>query len=249
MTCEVINSDCLPWLKSQPDGIATTVITDPPYGNQLCGEWDKPVAIRDILAECGRVATDFVAWFGQFPASWEWYAESNALGWRLCEHVVWVKRNTSPSDRLNRAHESIFIWAVGKRRQFFETKGPYEDVKVPGVLLDAISVEGVARYISALHSVMAGTSDGMCRTKKVGKPWGSGSKFIHKFSSRCPRDANFTNVWSFFPPNCRPKDEHPWHPCRKPVEVMRRLVEMLTPEGGRVLDPFCGSGKIGRAHV
>jgi site-specific DNA-methyltransferase (adenine-specific) len=31
------------------------------------------------------------------------------------------------------------------------------------------------------------------------------------------------------------------HPTQKPLELMKRLVEMLTPENGIVLDPFAGS--------
>jgi len=33
----------------------------------------------------------------------------------------------------------------------------------------------------------------------------------------------------------------------KPVELMRWLVRLVTPVGGRVLDPFCGSGTTGMA--
>ncbi|MFM6251358.1 MAG: DNA-methyltransferase, partial [Dolichospermum sp.] len=46
------------------------------------------------------------------------------------------------------------------------------------------------------------------------------------------------------------------HPNEKPLEIMKRLVEMLTPEGGTVLDPFAGSGttavackELGRNYI
>jgi len=32
------------------------------------------------------------------------------------------------------------------------------------------------------------------------------------------------------------------HPTRKPVKLMRWLVKLVTPKGGLVLDPYCGSG-------
>jgi DNA modification methylase len=32
------------------------------------------------------------------------------------------------------------------------------------------------------------------------------------------------------------------HPTQKPIKVLRPLVEAFCPEGGLVLDPFCGSG-------
>ena len=39
------------------------------------------------------------------------------------------------------------------------------------------------------------------------------------------------------------------HPTVKPVELMKYLVKLVTPEGGRVLDPFNGSGSTGMACV
>lgn len=37
------------------------------------------------------------------------------------------------------------------------------------------------------------------------------------------------------------------HPTVKPIALMRWLVRMVTPPGGTVLDPFCGSGSTGCA--
>lgn len=39
------------------------------------------------------------------------------------------------------------------------------------------------------------------------------------------------------------------HPTVKPVSLMRWLVRLVTPKGGLVLDPFCGSGSTGVACV
>jgi DNA modification methylase len=39
------------------------------------------------------------------------------------------------------------------------------------------------------------------------------------------------------------------HPTVKPVDLMRWLVRLVTPRGGRVLDPFAGSGTTGIACV
>jgi DNA modification methylase len=39
------------------------------------------------------------------------------------------------------------------------------------------------------------------------------------------------------------------HPTVKPLELMRWLVRLVTPLGGLVLDPFCGSGSTGAAAV
>jgi site-specific DNA-methyltransferase (adenine-specific) len=39
------------------------------------------------------------------------------------------------------------------------------------------------------------------------------------------------------------------HPTVKPNALMRYLVRLITPPGGVVLDPFCGSGSTGKAAV
>jgi DNA modification methylase len=39
------------------------------------------------------------------------------------------------------------------------------------------------------------------------------------------------------------------HPTVKPTALMRWLVKLITPPGGTVLDPFCGSGSTGKACV
>jgi site-specific DNA-methyltransferase (adenine-specific) len=39
------------------------------------------------------------------------------------------------------------------------------------------------------------------------------------------------------------------HPTVKPVALMKYLIQLVTPEGGKVLDPFTGSGSTGMAAV
>lgn len=48
-------------------------------------------------------------------------------------------------------------------------------------------------------------------------------------------------------PGGEPKPVHNHHPTVKPIEVMRWLIRLSCPEGGLVLDPFCGSGTTGAA--
>lgn len=39
------------------------------------------------------------------------------------------------------------------------------------------------------------------------------------------------------------------HPTVKPTDLMRYLCRLVTPPGGLILDPFCGSGSTGRAAL
>lgn len=56
------------------------------------------------------------------------------------------------------------------------------------------------------------------------------------------------SVWSIA---TTPKSEKKYghHPTQKPLELLRRLVEICTREGDVVLDPFCGSGTTGVAAI
>jgi DNA modification methylase len=45
----------------------------------------------------------------------------------------------------------------------------------------------------------------------------------------------------------QPRANH--HPTVKPLDLMQWLCRLVTPKGGTVLDPFCGSGSTGRAAV
>jgi site-specific DNA-methyltransferase (adenine-specific) len=47
----------------------------------------------------------------------------------------------------------------------------------------------------------------------------------------------------------RNRPVHNHHPTVKPLDLMQWLCRLVTPKGGTVLDPFCGSGSTGRAAV
>lgn len=59
-------------------------------------------------------------------------------------------------------------------------------------------------------------------------------------------DKQMKNVWRFPAPGKREK-AHGKHPTQKPLILLDRLLVASCPEGGRVLDPFNGSGTTGVA--
>jgi site-specific DNA-methyltransferase (adenine-specific) len=59
-------------------------------------------------------------------------------------------------------------------------------------------------------------------------------------------DKQMKNVWRFPAPGLREK-AHGKHPTQKPLVLLERLLAASCPEGGRVLDPFNGSGTTGVA--
>lgn len=54
---------------------------------------------------------------------------------------------------------------------------------------------------------------------------------------------NFTDVWSFMPESLKTFNKGgKFHLTMKPLLLIMRLIDLLTEQDGRVLDPFSGSG-------
>jgi len=246
------NCDCFDVLRDLPDGSIDAIITDPPYGYSLL-EWDRAPDIASFTREARRVVRPdgFYAFFGQLPSMLEWCNPASVEKFHFCEHISWVKRNGNPMHRLQRMHESICIYAAGGRKQFYQTTGPYEDVKLPGVLVDVMTLEGIDRHIKDLRRKANGLPGNLKTRGKSGNKYGSdGAKFgADCVCDRSPEKANFTNVWSFLSPGQSNRSGQDKHPTAKPVGIMKRLCEMLAPEGASICDPFMGSGSTGVAAL
>lgn len=226
-------------------GPVASVITDPPYGFGLA-EWDKAPDMVDVFAMLARLNPAFVAVFCQMPFMLNVANAATHHRWHYLEHVAWVKRSTTPSARLSRSHESILIYAPGKTRKFHVTRGPYEDVRLPGVLVDTVSLEGIYRAFGYMRSV---TENGPGLNRDIR---GTKSAIAH-LSGRGQHhhgpsggESNYTNVWSFLPPNNkkRPGADKLVHVSMKPVDICKRLIEMTTLPGDVVIDPFMGTGPV-----
>jgi site-specific DNA-methyltransferase (adenine-specific) len=59
-------------------------------------------------------------------------------------------------------------------------------------------------------------------------------------------DKQMKNVWRFPAPG-KTEKAHGRHPTQKPLALLERVLVASCPEGGRVLDPFNGSGTTGVA--
>lgn len=69
--------------------------------------------------------------------------------------------------------------------------------------------------------------------------------------STFPQTATGSAARFFYCTKASTKDRGPGndHPTVKPTALMRYLVKLVTPPGGRVLDPFMGSGSTGKAAI
>ncbi len=231
----VIIGDAREVLPTLPEDSIDAVITDPPYGH-LGISYDSPDVFLEVIPELQRClkGEGFLAFFAGFPALAEWCVAASKH-WKFAEHIVWVKRNILPNYRLGRGHENIIIYR-GTRPAFYETKGPYMDVKLPLLATDCISVEALKRRDAALLSGKRDRPSNIVSQPEF--------KRFNTATDIAPKDMNFSTVWSFLPVNCAVRDGQYRHPAEKPEPIIERLVEMLTPKGATVLDPFAGSGTV-----
>lgn len=231
--------DWLDLLRALPDGSVDALITDPPYGIGL-DEWDKPIDVHLFIQEAWRVVKEsgFLAFFHQMPKAMDWLAPLHLSEWKMKDHIVWVKRVPSGiACELLRAHESFYIYAKGKA-EYAETKGYYEDVRLPGLLFDTVTIDGIDRYIKDLQIKANGQASII---------YGAGKKhskyqYMPITSNRSPEKTNFTNVWSFIGDTRKGHTFNASHASIKPMAFLQRACELMVPNGGLIVDPFLGSG-------
>jgi len=226
-----------------PDESVDAVLFDPPYGMGI-DKWDQPIEILPFLNEVERVLKPkgFCAFTTQMPMMIDWLVALRATGLRYKDHIAWIKRKTTTTMlELNRSHEELLIYSKGAAK-YHQTKGLYSDVKLPGLLVDAYSIAAVARHIANLQlSIRRGEPQ---TVKHRGDPHHESYAYqsLIKESNCSPEYVNFTNVWSFLPENLATLGGGHQHATMKPVKMWTRLIELTTPIGAVVFDPFVGSG-------
>ncbi len=232
-------------------GEIDAVVTDPPYGFGL-DTWDQAPDMDAFFLAVERLEPAFVSTFCQMPFLLTVAQAAKERKWHYCEHISWIKRNTTPSARLSRSHESVLIYAPKKTRKFHKTRGPYEDVRVPGVLVDIVSLTAIHRTVGFYRQ--QARQGGQATESKRGD-----IATLDRFANGRPpkvngaAEVNYTNVWSFMPPNNKDKSKDPSKLCHvsmKPVPICQRLIEMTSAHDGCTLDPFMGTGStLVAAHL
>lgn len=245
---QIMQADCIEYLKSLPSACVEAVIIDEPYGvleHKIEDGYNLDIG-KQVRIEIMRVLKKdgWFVFFGQFPTGWDFGRITMEVGlqpWQGCNEIVWCKRVvSSPFGKISRIHENIFIWKKGNP-QTYENKAPYEDIIIPSTFNGITSEEGLKRYVAVLQAqakggpvrIIEGRSQ---HNDNIYQAYG-------KAHAQYQEKGRIPSIWSFAKENLIHRNAHNIrHPTVKPTLLLRRLIKLFTQKGDTILDCFVGSG-------
>ena len=241
------------------------VVTDPPYGFRLMGRhWDGGVPGVDAWAQALRVAKPgaHLLAFGGTRTVHRLAVAIEDAGWDIRDMLMWIHGSGFPKSHasLKPAVEPIIMarkplrGTVAANGAAYGTGALHIDACRNGdrwpanVLHDGsdIATAGMgdaARYFYCAKAQRADREDGLegLEPQRVARggsnnltQWVNGTR---SYDDLDPRSKKLAII------------RHNHHPTVKPTALMTWLCQLVTPPGGVVLDPFCGSGSTGRGAI
>ncbi|MFM6249808.1 MAG: DNA-methyltransferase, partial [Dolichospermum sp.] len=226
--------------------------------HKLESDWDE----KAFFTHCFRVLKKdgMLCFFGAKESYFRWNVIAMDLGFNFKEQIIWDKvRVSNPMSNLPRFHENISIFTKGK--------GTIKQVRIDRLEYDNISnpkivIEYIKRIISQLNKINTLEDFSLFKQGKYGKMYltKSGITISGGIPHPCMESTMYKslNEGRIFPSIFRCLNDHYnyQHPTQKPLLLISKLIEMLTDEGGTVLDPFAGSGttalackELGRNYI
>lgn len=275
---ELHRGDCLEAMRAMPDASFDSVVTDPPYGIGLMEQhWDRGVPPVAVWREALRVLKPG-GWLAAFGAARTYHRLASAVedaGFEIRDQVMWLYGKSMPKGRkltgrweglavsLKPAHEPVVLARrppEGSVERNLEAHGTgalrVGDCRVPHV---TVAGGNLALNPHLRASINGGNGGRILTTeteRRVVVPHADGRwpanvvladdpEVLGAFPGGAASPARF-----FYCAKAGAADRcGSAHTCVKPVALMRWLVRLVTPPGGRVLDPFAGSGTTGQAAV
>ena len=172
-------------------------------------------------------------------------------GWILRNHVIWHKPNRKPSsakDRFTQSYESIF---------FFTAQSDYYFNMAPVMVPRLHPLSTRHRPDKRQQSTLDGNTDALHKTLTIPKyradspdrpshdPINRHRSHYDKLTGKLMGDPLLKrpdDVWEIMRGDCGKYYVPTGHFAPFPVEIPHKIISCACPPGGRVLDPFMGSG-------
>ncbi len=226
----IVNQDCLPFLKDTDSNKFDLIITSPPYN--IGKVYETKTSIEKYLTNQKEIISELVRTLSEqgnicwevgnyvqdgeiFPLDIFYYDIFKSFGLQLRNRIIWhFGHGLHASNRFSGRYETI-LWFTKSDNYIFNL----DDVRIP------------SKYPGKRHF----------KGPKKGQPSGN------------PLGKNPSDIWEIVKndwenelwdiPNV--KSNHPEktiHPCQFPIELVERCILALTVENSWVLDPFSGVG-------
>jgi len=256
----LVNADCIEAVSQIRDSFVDAVVTDPPYELSMERKWDTTgvsfraetwAAILRTVKPGGHAVI-----FGGTRTHHHLWLAVEAAGFEIRDCLMWIYSVGFPKSKnmdgerhgwgtaLKPAWEPILLC----RRPLSE-KTVAENVSRWGT--GAINIEGCR--IETAERLVGGSHSKTLKSRDDGYGMRTGGVVYRQPSGRWPANlvldektaaALGENARYFYcaKASTRERGEDNTHPTVKPLALMRWLITLVTPPGGVVLDPFCGSG-------
>lgn len=252
---QVVHGDCLEIMKMLPNASVDSIVTDPPYGLGFMGKsWDALPPGLEWAAECLRVLKPgghLLAFGG--TRTWHRLALSiEDAGFEIRDSIAWMYGSGFPKHRatLKPAFEPIVMAHKPYKGNLVNNEAVYGT--------GALNIEGCRIKGGPSSGGMASGAKGTRSGYNFAKAAIDRELTEGRWPSNVAIESEAAEVLDgqprfFYAPKA-PKKERPSvngiaHTTVKPLDLMRWLVRLVTPEGGTVLEPFAGSGTTVEACI
>lgn len=244
--------DCLDFMRGMVERgeRVDCIITDPPY-LYLNHKLDRKFNESEFF-ELASKLTDRIAFFGRGDSFYKWNLLCADFGFEFKEEVIWDKKQVSnPMGNLGRIHETISI-RMKKGEKINRVKSDYIDyVKNLGdlekVFNDFKRVVGARNSRQLQNFIKTGEKVFTKRKTKHCISYSDGVTDLDRAVKTITTIEEGIIAHSII----RQTREHRSmeHPTQKPIDLLRKLVLLMSDKGELVFDPFMGSGSTGVASL
>jgi len=269
VSVQLLLGDCRNSLPSIPSNSVDSCVTDPPYELGFDGGkgWDSTGVAYDIRvwSQVLRILKPG-AHLLAFSGSRTYHRMACAIedaGFEVRDQMMWIYGSGFPhGQNLKPAHEPICV-ARKPGRGFLQIEASRVGVgeyNRPAQLIEASPHAEGQMSFKANRTYVSKAVDGRWPSNII-----ADEEAIVEFPEQarkfyyCPKASKRDREEGLnLPPQTPTQGPTPAeiqgtrmnvHPTVKPNELMRYLVKLATPAGGKVLDPFMGSGSTGKAAV
>ena len=225
-------------------------LTDPPYkylNHKLESDFCEPEFFHRIKKITNKDA--LLLFFGRGTSFYRWNYLCELFEFKFLEELIWWKKNSSnPMGKLMRTHETMALYRKGNKQM---NKVLIDCLEQNRLLNPQATENDLKRLISSLNNLR--TLEDWLEFKK-GK-YIKNRKVKHGLNG-CflkGKDCGFATYKKINKGKvlssvvgCNREHYSMKHPTQKPFKLIKWIVELISNKGETIIDPFAGSGVVGK---